>query len=107
MPDLATLARFAAANVDTDRAMLDLCMESAMRWFENAGVARRENDSLYDFGVYQLATHYLDNHGVVAENGTAEIPMGVTSIMHQLRLEDDTPAGTDDGGTIDSGGGGA
>ena len=104
MPDLATLARFAAANMDTDSTMLTLCMESAQRWFENAGVTRRTNDALYDFGVYQLATHYLDNHGVVAENGNAEIPMGVMSIMHQLRLEE--PA-TSAGGTGSGSEGGA
>ena len=98
MPNLETLASFAAANLDTDRQLLALHMEAAQLYLENAGVARRENNALYDQAVYMLATHYLDNKGVVAENGTAEIPMGVTSIMHQLRLED----ATDGSGTADT-----
>ena len=106
MPNLETLAAFAAANLDTNRALLSLHMEAAQLWLENAGVARRENNALYDQAVYMLATHYLDNKGVVAETGTAEIPMGVTSIMHQLRLEDVTEA-DGSGGTSGEDGDGA
>lgn len=104
MPSIMTLASYAAANVDTDQELLGLCMESAQRWLENAGVARREDDALYDWAVYMLATHYYDNRGVVLEGGTVEIPMGVTSIMHQLRLEEPV---TGAGGTGDTSEGGA
>ena len=98
MPNLETLARFAPANLDTDRALLALHMEAAQLYLEGAGVAPREDNALYDQAVYMLATHYLDNKGVVAEGGVAEIPMGVTSIMHQLRLEDVTEDLTEEAG---------
>ena len=109
MPDINTLARYAAANSSTDTELLSRCMEAAQTWLQNAGVARRTDDQLYDLAVYMLATHYFDNRGVAAEGSTAEIPMGVMSIMHQLRL--DTSAATcasgTDGGADNRGGDGA
>lgn len=101
MPNIQTLARVAAANADTDGAVLALCMEAAQRWLENAGAARRTDDELYDWAVYMLATHYYDNRGVMADGSAAEIPMGVMTIMHQLRLENPEPV-TDGGGTAGS-----
>lgn len=87
MPEIRTLMRYAAANPDTDRGLMEVCMEAAMQWLENAGVTRREDNALYDMGVYMLATHYFDNRGVVSENSNQQIPLGVFSIMHQLRNE--------------------
>lgn len=86
MPDLEELCRYAGATLDTDRWLLNTCMEAAQLWYENAGVSRREANALYDLGVYQLATHYYDNRGVIADVGNIEhVPLGVFSIMHQLR----------------------
>lgn len=87
MPDVTMLARYAAANVSTDSELLELCMKSAQEWLANAGVPRRQDDQLYDLAVYMLATHYFDNRGVIADGNTTEIPMGVMSIVHQLRLD--------------------
>lgn len=86
MPNIEMLARWAAANMDTDRELLEMAMEAAQQYLENAGVPRYENDKLYDLAVYQLGVHYFDNRGVMAEGGVSEIPMGVNAIMHQLRL---------------------
>ena len=97
MPDINTLARWAAANADTDRELLALSMEAAQLYLEGAGVRRMTDNALYDLAVYQLAVHYFDNKGVLSEGGAVEIPMGVNSIMHQLRLEEESA--TDAGGT--------
>ena len=88
MPDITTLAKWAAANADTDRDLLALAMEAAMLWLENNGVPRMANDALYDLAVYQLGVHFFDNRGVIAEGAAAEIPMGVMGIVHQLRLSE-------------------
>ena len=93
MPNIETLARWAAANMDTDQEMLELCMEAAQNYLENEGVPRLADDKLYDLAVYQLAVHFFDNKGVIAEGGTAEIPMGPNAIMHQLRLQPTPPDG--------------
>lgn len=85
MPNLQHLMRYANVTQDTDTGLLGDCMEAAQVWLENAGVARMTDNRLYDMAVYMLATHYYDNRGVVAENGTDHVPLGVFSIMHQLR----------------------
>ena len=93
MPNIETLARWAAANMDTDRELLEMAMVAAQQYLENAGVPRYENDKLYDLAVYQLGVHYFDNRGVMAEGSAAEIPMGVNAIMHQLRLQSEPEDG--------------
>lgn len=95
MPKIDTLRRYVAATPDTDDELLADCMEAAQVWLENAGVARMEDNRLYDMAVYQLATHFFDNRGVVAEGGVNEVPLGVFSIMHQLR---NAPAESEGGG---------
>ena len=66
-------------------------MEAAKEWFRNAGVEGDvENSALYALGVYMLAVHYFDNRGVLdlssAARSSDNLPFGVMSIMHQLRL---------------------
>lgn len=84
MPQLNELKRYAVLDPsDGDDLLLEACMEAAVEWFQGAGVAPRES-RLYDLGVYMLAVHYFDNRGVVGKD--EQLPMGVYSIMHQLRL---------------------
>ena len=88
MASLDGLKRYASAHDETDAALLGECMLAAMRALESAGVNQREGDALYDLAVYQLATHYYDNRGVMVENGSpAQIPLGLQGIVHQLRYE--------------------
>lgn len=90
-PNINDLKRYAGLSPDDDPLILELCMRSAEEWFANAGVKEAARcGSLYCIGVYMLATHYYDQRGVLdvssAAKGSAELPFGVMSIMHQLRL---------------------
>ena len=70
---------------DAQEALLQMCMEAAVEWFKNAGVKPpAEPSRLYDLGVYMLAVHYFDNRGVIGAKDD-QLPLGVFSIMHQLR----------------------
>lgn len=94
MPDINTCMRYMSANPSTDQTLAQALMDASVMWLANAGVEPRTNDALYDLAVYMLTTHYFDNRGVIADtNAPQQIPMGVMSIMHQLRL-----VPTDDGG---------
>lgn len=87
MADITNLARYAVLDPEADQTILSICLDAAKAWFENAGVPEpTEANKLYDIGVYMLATHYHDNRGVLADGRTDMVPMGVLSIMHQLRL---------------------
>lgn len=86
MPSIDELKRYAVLDPDGDEQTLLLCMNAAKQWFQNAGVPEpEERNELYDLGVYMLAVHYFDNRGAI---GTEDknLPFGVFSIMHQLRL---------------------
>lgn len=96
MPNIEQAARWVVVTSSSDMETLKMCMEAAQEWYENSGVPRLENSSLYDLGVYQLTAHYYDNRGVINEvatrTGAAQLPLGVFSIMHQLRT---TPPGSE------------
>lgn len=87
MPSMEELRRYAVLDPEGDTQTLEMCLEAAMTWFENAGVPKPdEPNRLYDLGVYMLAVHYFDNRGAMGTKNDSELPMGVFSIMHQLRL---------------------
>lgn len=85
MATLEGLKRYAVVGPGGDTATLELCLAAAQEWFRGAGVDPPDNDNaLYDIGIYMLALHYYDQRGVVGDK-IAELPLGVMSIMHQLR----------------------
>lgn len=90
MPNVSELARYVGEMPDRNTDVLLLCMRAAVRWFANSGVPEpQEEDALYTLGVYMLAAHYYDHRSAVEDTGgqkPEDIPFGVMSIMHQLRL---------------------
>ena len=62
---------------------------AAQKYAENAGVAEREDDELYDLLIYMLSKHWYDNReAVVMSNRTSDpklLPLGVNALVHQLR----------------------
>lgn len=91
MPDVSGLRIYCHATPETTDEELTLYLEGAKAWLCNAGVPVLSGNALYTLAVYMLATHWMDNKGVVAEAGNVEhTPLGVFSIMHQLRS---TPEG--------------
>lgn len=87
MADVRGLIAYGIIDGDANEGVVELCLNAAKRWFKNAGVPEPEgNDSLYDMGVYQLATFYYDRRepsGVV--NFTAPPPYGIQGIVLQLK----------------------
>lgn len=95
MPDIKGLRVYSHATPETTDEELTLYLEAAKLWLLNAGVPNLTGNALYTLAVYMLATHWLDNKGVVAEAGNVEhTPLGVFSIMHQLRSTPDESEGS-------------
>ena len=88
MPDLKGLKEYAVIDGDASDTLLQLCLDAAIGWFENAGVKKPEQSTpLYTLGVYRLATFYYDNRGPVdGSSGADSVPYGIQGIVHQLRL---------------------
>ncbi|MBR4081351.1 MAG: phage gp6-like head-tail connector protein [Clostridia bacterium] len=89
MPDVNGLRRYSHEPSTTTDEELTLFLEAAQIWLENAGVPRLTGNALYTLCVYMLATHWLDNKGIVSDTGhTDHTPLSVFSIMHQLRTSE-------------------
>lgn len=78
-----SVRRFAGADPDEDEEQIELCLEAAIEWYENAGVRARSNSALYDFWVANLAAWFFDNRGNADVN--AQIPPYIIASVHQLR----------------------
>lgn len=93
MPDIIGLRLYSHASPATNDEELTLYLEAAKTWLLNAGVPILDGNALYTLAVYMLATHWMDNKGVVAEsNNATHTPLGVLSIMHQLRSTPESEA---------------
>lgn len=86
MVTLEFVARFAGADVEADREVLEVCRDAAVEWYENAGVSRDTTGSLYAFWVGNLAAWFFDNRGNA--EAQAAIPAYIVSSVHQLRYTD-------------------
>lgn len=89
-----TLERAKRYNVldpsDADDVVLSLCIGAAEEYLANAGVID-DGSSLYELAVYMLAGHWYENRGlVVVGTVTAEIELSMRSVLHQLKLKEDT-----------------
>lgn len=83
MPSIEEAARFAGADPECDKQVLDMCLRAAVAWYERAKVPPREGDDLYDFWLCNLAAWMFDNRG--AGGDAANVPPYIVHSVHQLR----------------------
>lgn len=82
MADIDMVRRFAGADPDEDSTVLEMCLNAAVEWYEQAGVPATSG-YLYDFWVSNLAAWMYDNRGN-ADPGAA-VPAYIVASVHQLR----------------------
>lgn len=87
MVNVEYVRRFAGADPGADDALLAACMESAVDWYEKAGVPRSTTGGLYEYWIANLAAWMYDNRGNAEV--LAEIPGYILHSVHQLRPYDD------------------
>ena len=87
MADLSGLIDYGVLDGDVNTAAAQLCLDAAIRWFENAGVPEpADSDPLYDMGVYRLAIfYYYSRDPMGAVNFAAPPPFGIQGIVLQLK----------------------
>ena len=76
--------RYGAFNAEEQDADLQAFLDAAAETFALAGVAARQRSALYDLGVKMLALRYHDYPAAIGDPA-AELPLGVQSMIHQLR----------------------
>ncbi len=77
--------RFAGADPNEDDAVLEMCYQAAVAWYEAAGVPSWRDDSLYQFWVCNLAAWMYDNRGSM--DPSAAVPVYIVTSVHQLRAK--------------------
>lgn len=77
---------YMSIDYNEDDALIQRCRNAAEAFLKNAGVIKLEleSDSLYELAADMLTEHWFDNRGVMGEG--KEIPLGLDSIIVQLRL---------------------
>lgn len=83
MADMDMVRRFAGADPDADETVLQFCYDSAVAWYETAGVPADTTGKLYEFWVANLAAWMYDNRGNA--DADAAIPSYIVASVHQLR----------------------
>ncbi len=83
MADLDMVRRFAGADPDADPAVLEFCYQSAVDWYEKAGVPSSTTGKLYEFWTANLAAWFYDNRG--AGGSDKHVPAYIVESVHQLR----------------------
>lgn len=85
MVSLNGLKKYAVSFGETSDDELQLCLDAAAAWCENAGVSAPETENrLYELLVYRLATFYHDHRGF-PENGNDAAFVGINGMVLQLR----------------------
>ena len=93
MADVSGLREHAVLDGDVTNAQLELYLNAAMGYLKGAGVVEPSGSEagaspleadLYDLAVYQVATHYYEQRGLIGQSVAPEV-FGVQGIIHQLQ----------------------
>ena len=85
MASLSGLKTYGGVDLgDVTDAELSMCLEAAIAYCANSGVAEMDDDALYDLLVYRLATFYQIHKGF-PDNGRDADMVGITGMILQLR----------------------
>lgn len=84
--DLATFKDVAVIDSDVPDTVLQLALDAAAEYLDNAGVSAPETTSkLYDLAAYRLAAYWVDHRSFPEGAATDAAFFGVGGIIHQLR----------------------
>lgn len=84
MADLTGFRNYAVIGSDETDGELNLYLEAAMAYADNAGVPEPDYDNpLYDLLVYRIATFYHDNKGF-PDGGIDASYLGINGMIIQL-----------------------
>ena len=87
LPTIDGLCRYGLIDPAGHEVELNLMLDAAEQWYAGCGVPESAKGSAqYELAVYMLALHYYDQRGAVAEGNIRELPLGVMSMLNQLRF---------------------
>ena len=82
---LREVKNYIRVDHDEDDELIVTFIYSAETFMKSNGVQKDYDNDLYKIATFMLISTWYDNRGL-AEQGTREIPFGVTRIIKQLNI---------------------
>ena len=82
---LAELKTYLRIDHDLDDELLKMLMFTAEEFILGSLEVEKTDDERFNYAVTLLVSHWYENRIATSEKVFAEIPFGVTALIHQLR----------------------
>lgn len=82
---LAELKTYLRIDHDLDDELLKMLMFTAEEFILGSIEVEKTDDERFNYAVTLLVSHWYENRIATSEKVFAEIPFGVTALIHQLR----------------------
>ncbi|MDT2438316.1 head-tail connector protein [Enterococcus avium] len=83
--ELSELKNYLRIDHDLDDALIETLQDVAEKYIYGAIEVTATDDERFDYAVTLLVSHWYENRIATSEKAFAEIPFGVTALIHQLR----------------------
>lgn len=83
--ELSELKNYLRIDHDLDDALIGTLQDVAEKYIYGAIEVTATDDERFDYAVTLLVSHWYENRIATSEKAFAEIPFGVTALIHQLR----------------------
>lgn len=85
--ELSQVKGYMRVDTNEEDALISALLASAKEYLANAGITEPEGPSaLYQLAVWGLTLHYYDSREAAADGAKAEMPLGLRTILTQLKL---------------------
>ncbi len=83
--ELTELKTYLRIDHDLDDELLKMLVSTAEKFILGSIEVEKTNDERFNYAVTLLVSHWYENRIATSEKAFAEIPFGVTALIHQLR----------------------
>ena len=83
--ELAEVKTYLRIDHDLDDELLKMLVSTAEKFILGSIEVEMTADKRFDYAVTLLVSHWYENRIATSEKAFAEIPFGVTALIHQLR----------------------
>lgn len=83
--ELTELKKYLRIDHDLDDELLKMLVSTAEKFILGSIEVEKTDDERFNYAVTLLVSHWYENRIATSEKAFAEIPFGVTALIHQLR----------------------
>lgn len=96
MQRIYTYARLEEFQADPEvSSVVQSLAEAAVEYLANAGIRYSADSALYELALKGLVAHWYDNRDAISPASNAQTPLGLRTIITQLKLTSVPESGTE------------